>query len=135
MSAAVITRFSPGRLDSTVALCTDLDWPSYVEPNAARIAFTAPGSVTYVALDGDRVVGLSHLLTNGVVHAHLSLVGVLPTHRRQGLGRELIQAAFRDSGAKWLDLWSDSDAIEFYRSFLHQERPGFRIYPLEEPTK
>ena len=79
------------------------------------------------------MVGLVHLLSNGEVHAHLSLVGVLAAYRRQGVARELIVRGFHASGAKWLDLTADAGSEPFYRSFLHQEMPGFRIHPAGAP--
>ena len=121
--------FETGHLDGCVACARELDWPSYADPAVALAAFSAPGSVTWVARHDGRVIGLAHLLTNGVVHAHLSLVGVLPDYRRGGVGRRLIREAFAQAGARWLDLWSDPEAEEFYRSFPHQERVGFRLYP------
>lgn len=123
--------FDPRHLEGCVACARDLDWPSYADPAVALAAFSAPGSVTWVALHDGKVVGLAHLLTNGVVHSHLSLVGVLPDYRRSGVARRLIRGAFEQAGAKWLDLWSDPEAEGFYRSFPHQERVGFRIYPGE----
>jgi ribosomal protein S18 acetylase RimI-like enzyme len=75
------------------------------------------------------VVGLVHLLSNGVVHAHLSLVGVLPDHRRSGVARQLVTAAFRCAGGKWVDLCAEPGSEQFYRSFPHREGTGFRIYP------
>jgi ribosomal protein S18 acetylase RimI-like enzyme len=121
--------FRPEHLEGVVACAQALEWPSYSEPAAALAAFSSPGSVSYVAADGDRVVGLVHLLTNGVVHSHLSLVGVLPEYRRLGIATRLVVVAFEQSGAKWLDLWSEPGQEEFYRSFHHQQRVGFRIYP------
>ncbi len=88
----------------------------------------APG---VVALEGQRVIALAHILSDGVVQAHLSLVGVLPSHRRAGIARALIVEAFRHTGGKWLDLVSEAGAEPFYRSFEHSERPGFRLYPAE----
>jgi ribosomal protein S18 acetylase RimI-like enzyme len=82
-----------------------------------------------VATSGVEVVGLAHVLTNGLVHAHLSLVGVLPAHRRRGIGWQLVTKAFEASGAKWLDLCADPGSEGFYRSFVHRERAGFRIHP------
>jgi len=121
--------FTPQFSDRSAACSGRLGWPSYSDPEVALAAFSAPGSVTWVAVHRDQVVGLAHLLTNGVVHAHLSLVGVLPEFHRQGIAKGLIEHAFRQCGAKWLDLWAEPDSIDFYRSFRHQEQVGFRIYP------
>ncbi len=123
--------FGPLHLDGVVSLCRELDWPSYADRSIASAALSAPGAVTWVAVSAGEVIGLAHLLTNGLVHAHLSLVGVLPGRRRQGVGRELVTRAFRSGGGKWLDLCSEPGSEHFYRSFLHQESSGFRIYPGE----
>ena len=127
-----LLRFEPRHVDRVVSLAFSLDWPSYTNPSTVRTAFSAPGAITWVATDQDEVIGLAHLLTDGVVQSHLSLVGVLPGHRRQGVARRLIAAAFREAGSKWIDLCSEPGAEDFYRSFRHSERTGFRIYPAED---
>src|SRR5215470_14963751 len=121
--------FEPQHVESAAGLAIVLGWPSYADPQATRAAFSAPGSITWVAVCNQRVIGLAHIMTNGVVHAHLSLVGVLPAYRRGGVAKRLISEAFARSGAKWLDLWAEPEAEGFYRSFQHQEHVGFRIYP------
>ena len=123
--------FKPSHLAGAVTLCKELGWPSYSDPAIARIAFSAPGAVTWVAVCNGEVVGLVHLLSNGVVHAHLSLVGVLSDRRRKGVARHLVTRAFRCAGAKWLDLCAEAGSEQFYRSFQHREGLGFRVYPGE----
>ena len=130
-----IARFDASHLEGVLALCRTLGWPSYAgDRQRTREALAAPGAVTRVALDGDDVVGLVHVLGNGHVRAHLSLVGVLPGVRRQGIGRRLVTEAFAASGCRWLDLVADPGSEPFYRSFLHQERTGFRIHPGDPPS-
>ena len=119
-----LLRFEPRHVDRVVSLAFSLDWPSYTNPSTVRTAFSAPGATLLSAAPGAR--------TDGVVQSHLSLVGVLPGHRRQGVARRLIAAAFREAGSKWLDLCSEPGAEDFYRSFRHSERTGFRIYPAED---
>jgi ribosomal protein S18 acetylase RimI-like enzyme len=125
--------FEPRHVAGAARLAHELDWPSYADPEIARAAFSAPGSITWVAMLDEKLIGLAHLLTNGVVHAHLSLVGVHLEHRRMGVAKRLIEEAFAESGAKWLDLWAEHEAEDFYRSFRHSEHVGFRIYP-RKPT-
>jgi ribosomal protein S18 acetylase RimI-like enzyme len=121
--------FLESHLEGAVALCRELSWPSYSDPTTALGAFSASGAVTWIARRGADVVGLAHLLTDGYIHSHLSLVGVLPAHRRQGIARVLVREAFRAGGGKWLDLVSEPGSEPFYRSFVNQERIGFRVYP------
>ena len=123
--------FLESHLEGAVALCRELSWQSYSDSATALGAFSAPGAVTWVAQRGTDVVGLAHLLTDGFIQAHLSLVGVLPAYRRQGVARVLVREAFRAGGGKWLDLVSEPGSEQFYRSFVNQERIGFRLYPGE----
>ena len=124
-------QFDSGHLDGVVSCARVLDWPSYADPATALAAFSAPGAVTWVATHDREVIGLAHLLTDGIVQSHLSLVGVLPDYRRKGVARNLVAAAFQQAGGKWLDLCSEPGSENFYRSFRHTERTGFRIYPSE----
>jgi ribosomal protein S18 acetylase RimI-like enzyme len=73
-------------------------------------------------------------VSDGLIQAHLSLVGVLPEHRRSGIARRLVAEAFERAGGKWVDLGAEPGSEAFYRSFVHQERTGFRIYPRERAT-
>jgi ribosomal protein S18 acetylase RimI-like enzyme len=125
-------RFQREHLDGVVACAEAFGWPSYADASATLAAFTAPSAVSWVAIEGARVVGVVHLLTNGVVHSHLSLAGVLPGYRRRGIARRLVVTAFQQSGGKWLDLCSETGSEEFYRSFRHESFAGFRIYPMAE---
>ena len=121
--------FESRHVERAASFANALGWPSYADPATTRAAFLAPGSITWVSTLGDQLIGLAHMLSNGVVHANLSLVGGLPDHRRKGVAKRLIVEAFAQSGAKWLDLWAEPESEDFYRSFRHQEHVGFRIYP------
>jgi ribosomal protein S18 acetylase RimI-like enzyme len=68
--------------------------------------------------------------TDSGVHAHLSSVLVAKTHRRRGIGTNLVKEAFSKTGAKWVNVLADSaSATGFYRSFVHRPWTGFRLYP------
>lgn len=121
--------FESRHVEGAARLANALGWPSYADPRTTQAAFAAPGSITWVAIIKGQVIGISHILTNGVVHAHLSLVGVLPEYRRGGVAKRLVAEAFAQSGAKWLDLSAEPGSEGFYRSFQNQEYAGFRIYP------
>lgn len=127
--------FSSAHVDGVLALCQALEWPSYsADPSVTERALSAPGSTTVVARDGTTIVGLAQIMGDGVVQAHLSLVGVLPSYRRRGVARRLVSEAFRSAGGKWLDLQAEPGSEPFYRSFVHQESVGFRVYPTEDPA-
>lgn len=83
---------------------------------------------TIVAVADGTVAGFAQMQSDGVIQAHLSLIAVANTQRGKGIGRRLVEEAFRHSDGQRVDLLSDT-AAEYYRSFIHKEMPGFRIYP------
>ncbi len=44
-----------------------------------------------LAMEGRQVVGFINAITDGVLNAHIPLLEVLPTHRGQGIGKELVR--------------------------------------------
>ncbi|WP_323097602.1 GNAT family N-acetyltransferase [Intrasporangium sp. YIM S08009] len=136
--------FRPTDADGVAALCRELGWPSFSDPAVAARACTAPGVVAWVAVERDgpverdgrvdrdesveRVVAFAQAFGDGVVQSYLAQLGVAATHRRHGVGRRLVEAVFAASGTQRIDLVTD-DAQDFYRSFAHREKPGFRLYP------
>jgi len=120
-------------LGGVVRLCESESWASYTATDQAWRALTAPGSHTIVAVEDDVVAGFAQVQSDGVVQAHLSLIAVAGNQRRRGIGRRLVEEAFRRSGAQRIDLVSTEGADEFYESFSHRRFPGFRIYPNSVP--
>jgi len=85
---------------------------------------------TVVAFEGDRVVGFARALCDGASNGYISMVGVAPDRRRQGIGRGLIERltsgegsdritwilrAGHDSPAFWKRLGFEPSAIAMER--------------------
>ena len=116
-------------LVQVLALCEEEGYASYTEdPVRTQRAFTAPGVVSVVAQVAGSIVGFAYLQTDGEIQAHLSLIVVSPTQRRRGVAKNLLTYAAARIGAGRIDLITDT-AEEFYRSLVHKEQRGFRIYP------
>jgi ribosomal protein S18 acetylase RimI-like enzyme len=124
-----VTQYLEAHLPGILAICEAEDWPSLPADSArAHAVLTAPGVTTVVALDGDQVVGFAYLQSDGHIQAHLSQMAVHHNHRRQGIGRALLEYAAPLTGAQRIDLVTDT-AEAFYASFSHRTFNGFRIYP------
>jgi ribosomal protein S18 acetylase RimI-like enzyme len=124
-----VTQYQHAHLPGILALCEAEDWPSFpADPARAHAVLTAPGVTTVVALDGDEVVGFAYLQSDGHIQAHLSLMAVSRSHRRQGIGRALLEYAAPLTGAQRIDLVTDT-AEDFYAALPHHPYNGFRIYP------
>src|SRR6201990_170150 len=59
-------------------------------PGALRAAFERPQHVV-IARDGDRVVGMARLLSDGVCNAYLLDVWTMSAYRRQGVGAAMVR--------------------------------------------
>jgi ribosomal protein S18 acetylase RimI-like enzyme len=128
-SSAELSTYDERRLAGVVALCEAEGWPSYMEdPDRTHAVLTAPGVTTVVALIDDQVAGFAYLQSDGHIQAHLSLIAVSATHRRRGIARALLQYAVPLTGARRVDLVTDT-ADAFYSALPHRTLSGFRIYP------
>jgi len=118
--------FAAGHTDGVVALCRAEGWESWTHERTLR-ALSAPGVIASVAVEGEAVVGAAELLSDGAVMAYLGLLVVAEPARGRGIGRALIAEVFARSGMERFDLLTD-DAVGFYRTLPHTEKPGFRLY-------
>jgi GNAT superfamily N-acetyltransferase len=85
-----------------------------------RLAAVRGADHVAIAFDGDRLVGFATALSDGALMAHLSLLEVIASHRRRGVGTGLVRALEREIGDLYgLDLCCDEELVPFY------ERQGF----------
>ena len=121
--------FIPAHLAPILALCETQGWPSLpADPARAGRALTAPGVTTVVALDADEVIGFATLLSDGEIDAYLSALLVAESHRRQGIGRTLIDVGYRRTGATRVDLLAADGTDDFYARVPHRRFSGFRLH-------
>ena len=130
-----VERFDRQDLDGVLTLCRAEGWPSLPEdPVRALRALMAPGVVTVIARDHDRVVGFAQLLSDGEIQAYLACIAVETGHRGKGIGTRLIEAALATAGGRRIDLLSDESATGYYDRLPHRTMTGYRLYPpLDEP--
>ncbi len=121
--------FAEPHLQPLSRLAVTEGWDSFRDPETVRRALTAPGCIVMVAVDDATPVGFIQVQSDGGIHAHISNILVLESYRGQGVGRRLVEIAFDKSGANYIDLVSTEGSDDFYRSFVHEQFPGFRLYP------
>jgi GNAT superfamily N-acetyltransferase len=90
-------------------------------PAALRASFEAAAHVA-LARDGDRVVGMARLLSDGVCNAYLVDVWTLSSYRRRGIGSALVRRLLDAVPGQHVGLQTD-DAQAFYAQL------GFRLHP------
>lgn len=77
-----------------------------------------------LARDGERVVGMARLLSDGVCNAYLVDVWTASSHRRQGIASQMIQALLDEVPGQHVGLQTD-DAQELFRSLGFEPQPEF----------
>lgn len=127
----VYVRFARSHLGGVIQLCQAEGWPSFPsDPVRAERVLTAPGVTTIVAVDQQRVIGFAELFSDGEIQAYLASLVVEKSRRGQGIGRALVNEALRLAGGERIDLLSEDSVLDFYQTFPHSVKHGFRLYPL-----
>ena len=130
MSAIVVAM--PVRVDSSL---DDIDWvrakadlaadafDNGRSPEALRRSFEQSRHVA-IARDGDRVVGMARLLSDGVCNAYLVDVWTAAPYRRQGVASSLMRLLLDAVPGQHVGLQTD-DAQRFYESLGFRAQPEF----------
>jgi GNAT superfamily N-acetyltransferase len=90
---------------------------------ALRRSFEQSQHVAF-ARDGDRLVGMARLLSDGVCNAYLVDVWTISSHRHHGIGSRLVQHLVDAVPGQHVGLQTD-DAGELYASLGFREQPAF----------
>ena len=91
--------------------------------DALRCSFEQSQHVA-IAWDGDRVVGMARLLSDGVCNAYLVDVWTASSHRRQGVASQMVSDLAACVPGQHIGLQVD-DAAQFYESLGFAPQPSF----------
>ena len=99
------------------------DFDNGRSPDALQRSFANSQHVA-IAWDGDRVVGMARLLSDGVCNAYLLDVWTASSHRRQGIGSSMVRFLEDRVPGQHIGLQTD-DAESFYGSLGFGPQPTF----------
>jgi ribosomal protein S18 acetylase RimI-like enzyme len=99
------------------------DFDNGRSPQALRASFAHSQHVA-IARDGDRVVGMARLLSDGVCNAYLLDVWTQSAYRRQGIGAAMIRQLMNQVPGQHVGLQTD-DAASFYAGLGYAHQPVF----------
>ena len=111
-----------------VALYTAVGWNAYTSDPVSLAKAVAGSSTVAVARDGDELVGLARVLSDGASVAYLQDVLVRPSAQRDGLGRRLVDAALAPyAQVRQKVLLTDDEPGQkaFYESLGYRETRDF----------
>lgn len=77
-----------------------------------------------VATEGERIVGMGRVISDGVSDAYIQDLTVHPDRRKQGIGQLILQALLErihTSGIRWIGLIAEPGSSNLYRRAGFQE--------------
>ena len=110
-------------IEQLAALFASVGWQARAA-DRARLRQQVTGAMFVVsAWDGEKLIGFARAISDGATNAYISTVAILPTHQRQGIGRELIHRLINGRKGLLFVLHADSRVTEFYLKcgFEHAE--------------
>jgi ribosomal protein S18 acetylase RimI-like enzyme len=99
------------------------DFDNGRSPRALQVSFEQSQHVA-IARDGDRVVGMARLLSDGVCNAYLLDVWTCSAYRRQGIGSAMVRRLMERVPGQHIGLQTD-DAQVFYATLGYRTQPAF----------
>ena len=99
------------------------DFDNGRSPQALRRSFEQSQHVA-IARDGDRVVGLARMLSDGVCNAYLLDVWTASSHRRHGIASAMVRRLQEQVPGQHVGLQTD-DAQQLYASLGYRLQPEF----------
>ena len=99
------------------------DFDNGRSPEALRRSFEQSPHVA-IARDGDRVVGMARLLSDGVCNAYIVDVWTALSHRRQGIASRMMRLLIAAVPGQHVGLQTD-DAQPLYESLGFRPQPEF----------
>ncbi len=109
--------------DQAKADLTADDFDNGRSARALHASFVASQHVA-IARDGDRVVGMARLLSDGVCNAYLLDVWTQSSYRRQGIGAAMVRQLMSRVPGQHVGLQTD-EAESFYASLGYAHQPVF----------
>ena len=124
-----ITKETSVSLDDVLHLYQAVGWTNYTNQLQMLSQALSHSLATYLARDGEEVVGLVRLIGDGFSSVFVQDLIVLPTYQRQGIGSTLMKQAlsdYKDTYQIQLATEQTEKTLEFYRSLGFETLSSFQ---------
>ncbi len=103
------------------------NWKSPPSPETKSKLLTG-SSLVITARENGKLVGFLTAISDGVMHAFITLIEVLGSHQNKGIGKHLMELAISNfKGYYDIVLITDPDKGEFYKKLSFREIYGMHI--------
>ena len=124
-----ITKETSVSLDDVLHLYQAVGWTNYTNQPQMLAQALSHSLATYLARDGEKIVGLVRLIGDGFSSVFVQDLLVLPSYQRQGIGSSLMKQALADyKDAYQVQLATDESekTLAFYRSLGFETLSSFQ---------
>jgi len=124
-----ITKESSVSIDDVLYLYQAVGWTNYTNQPQMLAQALSHSLATYLARDGEKIVGLVRLIGDGFSSVFVQDLLVLPSYQRQGIGSSLMKQALADyKDAYQVQLATDESekTLAFYRSLGFETLSSFQ---------
>ena len=114
-----ITKETSVSLDDVLHLYQAVGWTNYTNQLQMLAQALSHSLATYLARDGEKIVGLARLVGDGFSSVFVQDLIVLPSYQRQGIGSNLMKEAladYKDAYQIQLATEETEKTLDFYRS-------------------
>ena len=114
-----ITKESSVSIDDVLHLYQAVGWTNYTNQSQMLEQALSHSLATYLARDGEEIVGLVRLVGDGFSSVFVQDLIVLPSYQRQGIGSNLMKEAlpdYKDAYQIQLVTEQTEKTLGFYRS-------------------
>ena len=124
-----ITKETSVSLDDVLHLYQAVGWTNYTNQPQMLAQALSHSLATYLASDGEEIVGLVRLIGDGFSSVFVQDLIVLPTYQRQGIGSTLMKQAlsdYKDTYQIQLATEEAEKTLGFYRSLGFETLSSFQ---------
>ena len=116
-------------IDDVLPLYQAVGWTNYTNQPQMLSQALSHSLATYLARDGEEIVGLVRLIGDGFSSVFVQDLIVLPTYQRQGIGSTLMKQAlsdYKDTYQIQLATEESEKTLGFYRSLGFETLSSFQ---------
>ena len=124
-----ITKETSVSIDDVLHLYQAVGWTNYTNQPQMLAQALSHSLATYLARDGEKIVGLVRLIGDGFSSVFVQDLIVLPTYQRQGIGSTLMKQAlsdYKDTYQIQLATEESEKTLGFYRSLGFETLSSFQ---------
>ena len=124
-----ITKETSVSLDDVLHLYQAVGWTNYTNQPQMLAQALSHSLATYLASDGEEIVGLVRLIGDGFSSVFVQDLIVLPSYQRQGIGSTLMKQAlsdYKDTYQIQLATEESEKTLGFYRSLGFETLSSFQ---------